>query len=97
MRKANIPRLDVRALGRHCLPAERVVRATAWGSDVSERSALMRWLCEWQNRGFAQQMPAPIERRPPGGGAMVRPGFRRGRGTWWGRTGGAAGSICRSG
>jgi hypothetical protein len=34
-----------------------------------------------QNRGFrGQQAPAPIERRPAGGGGMVRPGIPAGQG-----------------
>lgn len=54
---------------RHGAP---IFRSSASNAMASAGGA--RWV------GQQRQMPAPIERRPPGGGAMVRPGVPAGQG-----------------
>ena len=58
-----------------------IASAQRGGAPVYGRSPLHSMAFAMQNRGFrGQQMPAPIERRPPGGGGMARPGGPAGQG-----------------
>jgi hypothetical protein len=58
-----------------------IASAQREGAPVYGRSPLHSMAFAMQNRGFrGQQMPAPIERRPPGGGGMARPGGPAGQG-----------------
>ncbi len=51
------------------------------GAPAYRRSSSHAMAFAMQNRGFrGQQAPAPIERRPAGGGGMVRPGIPAGQG-----------------